>query len=341
MSDTTLLCLKLFFVAFFTTLVTTPMVRSLASRFGVLDHPGEVSMHTEPMPRMGGVAVFLGFTLSALLFCDYEVVRGILVGGTIILLIGLLDDIMGLPATVKLLFIVVATYILSHYGVMLVLFKSYHLNLFITILWITFVVSAFNAADTMNGLACGLAFIAAMGYFLVAYQAYQWQWSFLALAVMGSTLAFLRYNFNNASIFLGDSGSFFLGFILAVLGVMGEWSTHPVKACVVPMLILSVVNADMVYTVVRRYRQGITHSLYEVIAFRGKDHLPHKLVSLGLSPMWAVLFMYLLSLCVVIGAVVLRNARPLDAVLLLIQFSFIFLLVIWLLSVGNRERLVE
>jgi UDP-GlcNAc:undecaprenyl-phosphate GlcNAc-1-phosphate transferase len=264
-----------------------------------------------------------------------------LVGGTIILLIGLLDDIMGLSAAVKLLFIVVVTYILSHYGVMLVLFKSYYLNLFITILWIALVVSAFNAADTMNGLACGLAFIAAMGYFLVAYQAYQWQWGFLALAVMGSTLAFLRYNFNNASIFLGDSGSFFLGFILAVLGVMGEWSTHPVKACVVPVLMLGVVNLDLVYTVMNRYRQGVAVSLYEVIAFRGKDHLPHRLVSLGLSPMWAVLFMYLLSLCVVIGAVVLRNARPVDAVLLLIQFLFIFLLVIWLLSVGNRERLAE
>ncbi|MCP4366407.1 MAG: undecaprenyl/decaprenyl-phosphate alpha-N-acetylglucosaminyl 1-phosphate transferase [Planctomycetes bacterium] len=341
MSETTLLCLKVFFVAFFVTLVTTPMVMSLASRLGVLDYPGEVSMHTKPTPRMGGVAVFLGFALPVFLFCDYEVVQGVLVGGTIIFLIGLLDDIRGLSAAIKLLLIVVVTCILSHYGVMLSVFSSYYVNFFITVLWITAVVSAFNAVDNMNGLACGLAFISALGYFLVAFQVYQWQWGFLALAVMGSTLAFLRYNFSNGSIFLGDSGAFFLGFVLAVLGVIGEWSTNPVKACVAPMLILSVVNADLAFTIISRYRQGVAVSLYDSVVFRGKDHLSHRLVSLGLSPRLAVLFMYLLSLCVVIGAVVLRNSRPVDAVLLLIQCLFIFLVVVWLLSVRNRERLAE
>lgn len=338
MSDTTLLYLKLFFTSFLVTLVTTPMVRSLALRFGVLDYPGETRVHTRPTPRLGGVAIFLGFVLSIVLFSNYRATEGILVGGAIILLIGLVDDIRGLSATVKLLLILTATYFLSHYDIVLTIFQNYYLNLLFTLLWVVAVVSAFNAVDNMDGLACGLAFIAATGYFLIALQTYQMQWGLLALALMGSTLAFLKYNFNNASIFLGDSGSFFLGFILATLGIMGQWSTNPVKACVIPTLILSVVNADLTYTLIKRYRKGVTTSLSEIIAFRGKDHLSHRLVSLGLSPRGAVLFMYLFSLCALIGAIVLKNARPIDAALLLVQFLFIFLIIIRLMSLRDREQ---
>ncbi len=338
MSSTTLLYLESFFVAFLVTLIMTPIVRSIALRFGVIDNPGEASVHTRPTARMGGIAIFIGFVASVAFSCNYNGnAGGLLAGGAVILVVGLLDDIMGIPATIKLLLIVAVTYFLSHYGVILHIFPDYYLNLLFTILWVVFVVSAFNAVDNMDGLAGGLAFIAATGYFLVALQNYQWEWGFLAIALMGSTLAFLRYNFSNASIFLGDSGSFFLGFVLAALGVMGEWSTHPVKASVVPILILSVPIADLVYTVTRRYRQGVAVALAEVIAFRGKDHLSHRLVSLGLSQRGAVLLVYLFSVCTVIGALVLRRARPIDAVFMLGQFLCIFVIVITLISVQYRE----
>ncbi len=337
MSDRALLYPKLFLTAFFVTLVITPIVRSIALRFCVVDNPGEVSVHTRPTARMGGVAIFLGFVASAALFCNNNNAGGLLAGGAIVLIVGLLDDITGIPATIKLLLIVAITYFLSRYGVILNIFHDYYLNLFFTVLWIAFVVSAFNAVDNMDGLACGLAFIAALGYFLVAIQTYQWPWGCLAIALMGSTLAFLRYNFNGATIFLGDSGSFFLGFVLATLGVMGEWSTHPVKASVVPILILSVPSADLVYTVIRRYRQGVAVTLAKTIAFRGKDHLSHRLVSLGLSQRGSVLLLYLFSLCTVIGAVVLRNARPIDAIFMLGQFLCIFIIFITLISLKYKE----
>lgn len=133
----------------------------------------------------------------------------------------MVDDIKRIPATVKLLSLVAATLILSHYGVRLSLFKIEAVNLMLTILWIVGLTSAFNAIDNMDGLAAGVAFIASSCYFIVAVQTFQWWWGALAVAIMGSSLGFLGHNFKPARIFLGDSGSFFLGFTLAAMEVMG------------------------------------------------------------------------------------------------------------------------
>ncbi|MFN3467216.1 MAG: glycosyltransferase family 4 protein [Candidatus Brocadiales bacterium] len=320
---------KTFGIALLITLVTTPIVRAIAVGIGAIDYPGKIKPHARPTPRMGGFAVFLGFAGPLLyqveLLTDKQL--GILLGGVLVIAIGLVDDIRGLPATIKLLLLLGITYLLSRYGIILTLFHNYYLNLFFTLIWIAGVVSAFNASDTMDGLATGLAFIASFAYMLVAMQTYQWAWAIMTCALMGSTLGFLRYNYNGASIFLGDSGSFFLGYILAALGVMGEWSKHPIKASIIPILILGVIILDFLYTVSRRYMDGTTQSIKETITYNGLDHLPHRLVAMGLSKRDAVLLIYLTSLIVSIGAVTLRNSRPVDAVLLLFQLFLIFMVV--------------
>ncbi len=331
-------CIKVFVIAFLITLVATPIVRLMAEKIGAMDYPSEMKPHARPTPRMGGFAVFLGFTCS-LLYLDLldEKQLGVLMGSTLVVAIGLADDIKGLPATVKLLMLLGITYLLSRYGVILTLFSDYYLNLFFTLLWIAGVTSAFNASDTMDGLATGLAFIAGLAFALVSIQTYQWAWGLLSFALMGSALGFLKYNYNGASIFLGDSGSFFLGYVLAALGVMGEWSTHPVKAAIIPVLILGVIIFDFLFTVGKRYVEGTTLTVKEAITCCGVDHLPHRLVAMGLSKREAVLLIYLISLAVSISAVVLRNARPVDAVLLLLQFFLIFLVVTKLVGLKKAE----
>ena len=332
-------CGKIFGMALLITLVATPIVRVISEKIGAMDHPGKTNPHARPTARMGGFAVFLGFTVPLLYNADLLADKqlGILLGGALVIAIGLVDDIWGLPATIKLLLLLGITYLLSRHGIILSLFYNYYLNLFFTLIWITGVVSAFNASDTMDGLASGLAFIAGFAYMLVAVQTYQWAWGLLACALMGSTLGFLRYNYNGANIFLGDSGSFFLGYILATLGVMGEWSTHPIKAAVIPILILGVIILDFLYTISKRYLEGTTHTIKEAIIYHGVDHLPHRLVATGFSRREAVLLIYLVSLVISIGAVTLRNSRPVDALLLLLQLLLIFIVVIRLTDLKRAE----
>jgi UDP-GlcNAc:undecaprenyl-phosphate GlcNAc-1-phosphate transferase len=338
MTESLAVYIKTLWVAFLITLGTTPVVRVLAQRLGAVDYPGRTRPHARPTPRMGGLAVFLGFVGSLLYFdllTDKQL--GVIMGGCLVVMIGLVDDVRGLPATVKLLLLVGITYLLSRYGIILSLFDNYHLNLIFTLLWVVGVVSAFNASDTMDGLAAGLAFIAGFTFMLVSIQTYQWAWGLLACALMGSTLAFLRYNYNGASIFLGDSGSFFLGYVLATLGVMGEWSTHPIKASIVPILILGVIILDFLYTLGKRYLSGTTRGITEAITYHGVDHLPHRLVAMGFSRHEAVLIIYLVSLTASMSATVLRNARPIDALFLLFQFFLIFLVVTKLIMTKHTE----
>lgn len=334
MTESLATCIKIFGVALLITLAVTPMVKVVAQKLGAIDYPAETKPHARPTPRIGGLAVFLGFAGPLLCFGPLDDRQlGIILGGSFVVTMGLVDDIKGLSATIKLFLLLGITYLLSRHGIILALFDNYYLNLLFTLLWIVGVTSAFNASDTMDGLATGLAFIAAFAFMLVSIQTYQWAWALLTCALMGSTLGFLRYNYSDASIFLGDSGSFFLGYILATLGVMGEWSTHPIKASVVPILILGVIIFDFLYTISKRFTEGTTQTIREAITYHGVDHLPHRLVAMGLSRREAVALIYLVSLVVSISAVVLRNARPVDALLLLLQFSLIFLVVTRLASI--------
>ncbi len=329
----------IFALSFFLSFLFTPLIRFLSLKLGVVDEPNERKLHTRPTPRLGGIGIYLAYFLA--LICvvkpsDNQL--GVLIGGAIVLLIGFIDDLKGIPATVKLVALILVTIVLSSYGVSLNLFENYYINLILTILWIVGVISAINAIDNMDGLAIGLSFIASSSYLAVAIQTEQWQWGILASGLAGASLGFLRYNWTPASIFMGDSGSFFLGFTLASLGVMGGWSTNPVKASIIPILILGVPIFDLIYTVIVRHRNGITKTMRDIITFSGKDHISHRLLDLGLSHKKAVLFIYVISICVSIGAVVLRNARKIDAMLLLGQFILIFIIVVILMNLAKKTR---
>jgi len=286
---------------------------------------------------MGGIAIFLAFTTACLIPCiNRGDVMAILIGGALVFAVGVADDVRRVNAVLKLLFLFAAAGIMSTFGVVLALTPWYPVNLAITMLWIAGMVSAFNAIDNMNGLAGGVGFISSCFYFFVALQTLQTQWAIAAAALAGALAGFLPFNFPKARIFLGDSGSYFLGYVLAALGVLGAWSTHPVKAAIVPLLILSVPIFDLSYVVLGRHLQGTTKSIIQAIVYCGKDHLSHRLVELGMSETRAVLLIWFIAATVGAAAVTLRNSRPTEAVILLLIFAAVYHIITILLRVARR-----
>ena len=329
-----------FLIALVISYFITPVIARLARAFKILDRPAKNKLHKKPTPRLGGLAIFIAYFFSLLVTKNLDSFAGIIIfGGIAVLLLGILDDIFKVPAVIKVIFITILTFILAREGLIVTLFReAFYLNLFITLLWIVGVSSAFNAVDNMDGLAGRLGAIAAITFFIIAFRTSQWGWAALTVALCGALLGFLRYNFNPAKIFMGDSGSLFLGFTLAAISIRGEWSTNAIKASIIPILVLGVPIFDLAYIVIRRWMEGTAKGIIEAITFCAKDHLSHRLLKLGFKQRISVLFIYLIAICVSIGAIVLQNAARWDAVLLLLQFILIFGVVSILISITKRIK---
>ena len=319
----------------------TPLVARIARVLNILDHPAKNKIHKKPVPRLGGVAVFIAYFCALLITGNLNSSVGIIIfSAAAVLFLGVLDDIFRVPAVVKLVYIFILTFMLAKQGLVVKIFGEdfFYPNMLVTLLWIVGVTSAFNAVDNMDGLAGGLGAIAALAFFTIALRTGQWGWAALAMALAGALLGFLRYNFSPARIFLGDSGSLFLGFTLAVLGVKGEWSVNAAKAALIPILVLGVPIFDLAYIVIRRWREGTAKGVINAVTFCAKDHLSHRLVSLGLRQKTTVLFIYLLAVCISIAAVVLQNAPRWEAALLLLQFILIFFIIMLLINITKRIK---
>ncbi len=335
--------------AFVLSAVLMPMGRYLLQRAGVMDAVAENKIHSRPIPRGGGIVIFIAFAVAVLL-PDYRSteMNGILVGAFICLCVGALDDWFGgIPGFYKLITLLAVTLMLSFFGVRLDIFENLALDTVFTMLWIAGVTSAFNGTDNMDGLASGIATIVAGMFFLIALQAYlavgtetslSW-FGMLAIALVGANLGFLIYNFKPASIFMGDSGSFFLGFMLAALGVMGEWTENKLISCAIPVLILAVPLFDFAYIILARIWRGETRTLREVIDHCAPDHLSHRLVWLGFSQRKAVLFIYLICAVLGVSGILLRNTTSLvDTALALVQGVAIVAIVIVLMTGATRRQ---
>jgi len=217
-------------------------------------------------------------------------------------------------------------------------------------LWLVGVTSAFNGLDNMDGLASGTASIVASMFLAISVQSFflagtetplSW-FGMLSAGLIGANLGFLLYNFGPAKVFMGDSGSFFLGFTLAALGVMGEWTTNRVIACTIPVLILGVPIFDFAYIILVRVWRGETRTLRDVIEHCGTDHLSHRLVWMGFSQRKAVLFIYLISFALGITGVLLHNSTSnADSVLALLQGAAIVLIIIALMAAVQRRHFDE
>ncbi len=316
----------------------TPVYSRIAQKYGLMDKPDPRKIHLEPTPLLGGASVFIAFTAGILINGIFSFELGsILIGSGILFTVGIVDDFKDIPAWIKLILQVLCSILVVKSGVILrVIPESFGIvalvfNIMLTVFWIIGITNAMNFFDGMDGLAAGLGAIISFFLGVVAFQTRQPFIGWISVAMMGSCLGFLPYNFKmkgNASIFLGDAGSTVIGFILACVAVYGDWAEgNPVVALTSPLLIFWILIFDMIYITVDRIITGKVKTLKEWIDYVGKDHLHHRLARILGGPKNSVLFIYLISMCLGISAVVLRNARPMDAVLLIIQASILVVLI--------------
>ncbi len=337
-------------VAFIIAAAATPLAIFVLRRLGVMDEVAPNKIHTKPVPRGGGVVIFLAFVVAALLpGYRSHAMNGVMVGAFICLLVGMLDDwVGGIAGFYKLITLFFVTMILWHFGVRINVFKNDALDIGLTVLWIVGVTSAFNGTDNMDGLASGIAVIVSLMFFVIALQAHihaqtetslSW-FGLLAIALVGANLGFLPYNANPAKIFMGDSGSFFLGFTLAALGVMGEWTENRVISCVIPVLILGVPLFDFAYIIIARIVQGETRTLRSIIDHCAPDHLSHRLVWFGFTQRQAVGFIYLIAAALGVSGILLRNTTSfLDVQLALFQgLAIVAIIIIFMLKAARHHR---
>lgn len=284
--------LVIFTVALFVTAVSIPWVRRLAVHLGFVDAPAQRKLHAAPMPLLGGLAIFGGALIALVTFSGQlpSSVGGVLLAMTIVVLTGLLDDWRGLPAWAKMGGLFLASVVLILFDIRVKLPIPEPLNIALTLLWLLGIANALNFLDNMDGLSAGISAVAVSFMLLLGLVNDQFLVSALAAAVLGATLGFLRYNFKPANIFMGDAGSLFLGFLLALLGLQLRFPDNvSFVTWMVPVFILAVPIFDMTLVVVSRLRRGLSPNT------PGKDHTSHRLVQMGYNQREVVLIIYLIT----------------------------------------------
>ncbi|HOW28304.1 MAG TPA: MraY family glycosyltransferase [Elusimicrobiota bacterium] len=330
-------------IALFMTSLFTPLCIHYAFRLNVLDIPNDRKMHSHPIPRMGGLAIYLALLLTTVRNFQFSrEVSGLMAAVTVIFVVSLIDDIRGLSAFSRLAAQLVAAGILLSSGVRINFIPAMPgealIEMAITVVWLVGITNAFNFLDGVDGLAGGMGVVCASLFFVIAWETRQSYISYFMAALTGGCLGFLPYNWRPARIFLGDSGSTLIGFSLAGLAVIGTWAdNNPVVALSTPLLILSIPIFDMIYTTVSRIKNDQVHNVREWLEFTGKDHFHHRLMHLGLDEKRTVGFILIVNLCLGLGAVVIRNtANPLGAGLLLFQAVLIFIMIVILMLLGRQ-----
>ena len=343
--------LYVFFFSFLVSYLCIPVIKKIASRLNIVDTPEKRKIHDGSIPLLGGVAVYVAFASTIIYNNAYSVeLKGVAIGATIIFIVGLIDDIMCLRASLKLFIQVIAVSIMIYYGVVADFLPNvwwgHTLEVIITFIWMLGITNSLNFFDGMDGLATGLTVICSVFLSVLAVYTHQHFLMILSVALAGSCLGFLPFNFRYkkpAEIFLGDAGSTFMGFILAGMIILGDWgSKAPIKAYAMPILIMGIFIFDMTYTTISRIVSKKVTNIKEWLEFTGKDHLHHRLVSLGLGTKQTVLFIYFLAASLGMSALVLKNGTVTDALLLLMQASLLYIIVVILMQRGkSRNRRKE
>lgn len=337
-------------VALIMAFLLTPNVKRLAFKIGAIDKPNARKVHTRIMPRLGGLAIFLAFVVSFLLCYflfpaidrqDAHIAWGLLTGGAIIVVIGALDDKMELSAKVKLLGQIVAACVVVFgfdlkVNLLNVPFGDTSVNLEwlsvpITIFWIVGVTNAINLIDGLDGLAAGVSGIATATIMVMALLMGNFMVFLLCAVLLGSIIGFLFFNFHPAKIFMGDSGSLFLGFSLATLSLLG-FKQVTLVSFVVPLFIIGVPLSDTFYAIIRRWVNK------KPIFAPDKGHLHHCLRELGFSHRKTVLIIYSISTFFGLCAIVLSQSTQWVALVLVGVILFVLQVGAEIIGIVSKGR---
>ena len=308
---------------------STPLVKALSVKVGAVDVPKDSRrMHNHPIPRMGGLAIFFGFVVAMLLFVPLDRPKqGMLLGAVIIVVLGMLDDKYALPAKPKFLVQIIAALIAVMAGNRIEVLSNPNifspnpywelgaLSIPVTVIWIVAITNAVNLIDGLDGLACGVSTISAATMLVIALRVEEWNVAVMMAALVGACIGFLPYNFNPAKIFMGDTGSTFLGFIMATVSVEGMFKQYTIISFVVPFLMLGLPIFDVCFAVVRR----VSHGQSPMKPDRG--HVHHRLIDMGFSQKQAVGVLYVISAILGLSAVVLTEGGAEKAMIFLMAMA--------------------
>lgn len=336
-------------VALVISFLSTPIVKSFAYKLGAIDVPkDERRMHKVPIPRMGGLAIFLGFIISVLLFVEVDdQMKGILLGSVIIVVMGIIDDITPLRASLKFVIQILAALIPVYYGVQITCISNPNLfsdnpywnfgwlSIPITVIWIVGLTNAVNLIDGLDGLAIGVSSISALTMLAIAILVAEPQVAVIMAALVGACIGFMPYNMNPAKIFMGDAGSTFLGYILACITIQGLFKFYAVISFVVPFLILGLPIFDTMFAIIRRISHGQNPMAPD------RSHVHHRLIDMGLNQKQAVAVLYVISAILGLSAVVLATSGEIKAILCLMALIIVCLIavrVIFLPHMSDEEK---
>lgn len=334
-----------FFIALLASLVLTVPVRALALRVGMVDLPGPRKVHLQPIPLLGGLAMYGGVILAILFAFDgaaREQSAGIVTGATLVAAVGFLDDRGWLHHQIKLFVgMPVAACILLISGVHAQAFElvvsgpvGYWLDAALTIFWVVGITASFSILDHMDGLCAGVAATASFFFAVLAFLNGQIVVSTLAAAVFGAAAGFLRWNFKPAKIFMGDGGAMFLGFLMATLGLKLRLSdANHAAGLLAPLLILGPTIFDTTLVTISRARRGLLP-----FASPGKDHAAHRLANMGLGQRGAVLTLYALGAASGASAIAVSYMQARTALLFALGVIVAMFAAILMLESAPYER---
>ena len=329
-----------FALAGFLSYLLTPFVKQLAGRLGAIDTPkDDRRMHKKPIPRLGGLGIFLAFLCTLLLFGEFSAqMLSVMLGATVIVVLGIFDDIMALGAKLKFIVQIFAACIpVCMGGLRIEMFTNFNpfsdifyfdLGIFaipVTILWIVGITNAVNLIDGLDGLAVGVSSIAAITMLAVSLLAGQPMIAIIMAALAGACIGFMPYNVNPASIFMGDTGATFLGYMLATASIMGLFKFYAVISFAVPFLILGLPIFDTFSAITRRLAEGRSPMSPD------RSHVHHKLIDMGFNQKQAVAILYAISGTLGLAAVVLTSSGEMKAMILLIAVLLVLAAAICIL----------
>jgi UDP-GlcNAc:undecaprenyl-phosphate GlcNAc-1-phosphate transferase len=338
----------IFLFSFLAACFLTPLCRALALKLKILDRPDWRKIHDEPTPLLGGVAIYVAFSVALLLNNVFlPGMKTLLLGATLIFVMGLIDDVKPIPALLKFMIQVAISLVVIVIGDINLTF-FYHstwapfVNIPLTVLWMVGLTNSMNFFDGIDGLASALSIICALFLGILAFNTDQPALGWFAVAAVGACVGFIPHNFRfgkSALIFLGDAGSTFLGFTLAGLAVLGQWSmTSQFVSLAAPVLIFGVLIFDMIYVNLSRIKNGQARSFTELLTCVNKDHLHHRLLFLGFARKEVVFVISTISVCLGMSSFIIMDQKFIEGLLGLFQ-AFLILGLVMALMLKGRERI--
>lgn len=343
-------------------LIFTRISLALGNKLGMMDQPGERKVHTHAKPRSGGIAIYSAFILTIIFHIflwflffknsllihenvdkylinipqTFPKILAILSGATLLFITGIIDDKKPLPPIPKLIIQIIAGIMLFAAGIKIkFFFDSQIFSLIITVGWVVFLTNSFNFLDNMDGLTAGVACIVCFNLALISYLANEYFMVIIFMIFIGSMLGFLKYNFYPSKIFMGDSGSLFIGFIIASLTILSTYYEKGIPnklSAITPLIVLSLPLFDTISVMSIRYKNK------KPLMVGDKNHFSHRLVDLGMTQKGAVVFIYFITLVIGLNTLSLRKASLPEGILILCQTFLLFVIIFLLEHIPRRER---